>query len=248
MIEASDISYSVRNKKILSGISFRAEPGRICAVIGPNGAGKSTLLKILAGVLRQRSGQVSVSGQDISSMSSSLRAKNIAYLPQTSGAVPCSVRDAVLLGRKPHMSFYPSVNDHKITDSIMDQFRLSEMKDECVTKISGGELQKTHIARAVAQGSPILLMDEPVNHLDIKNRMEIMELTAGITYENKLTSIIVLHDLNLAVRYADDILVMKEGRLRAFTQAQSLDEPLLSEVYDMPVKIGTMNGIPCLMY
>ncbi len=248
MIEASEISYSVRNKNILSGVSFRAESGRICAVIGPNGAGKSTLLKILSGVLRQRSGQVNVSGQDIRSMSNSGRAKKIAYLPQTSNAVPCSVRDAVLLGRKPHMSFYPSRSDQYITDSIMEKFRLSEMRDECVTKISGGELQKTHIARAVAQGSPVLLMDEPVNHLDIKNRMEIMELTAQITYENKLTTIVVLHDLNLAVRYADDILVMKEGRLRAFTQTDGLSEPLLSEVYDMPVKIGSMNGTPCLMY
>lgn len=248
MLEVKQVSYNVGNKRILRNISFSAERGKICAVIGPNGAGKSTLLRLIAGHIKPAFGGITADGDDISVMGGGMRAKRVSYLPQSTEAVACTVHDAVLLGRKPLMGWYPSEEDFERTADVLEYAGLTEQWDKCVTKLSGGEFQKVMIARAMAQESPILLLDEPVNHLDIKNRIDVMEMMAEITLRNNLASVIVMHDINLALRYADTLLILDRGEQIDFCSVIDVDGGLLSTVYQIPVDIMKHNGRLAAVY
>ena len=248
MLNVVNAGFSAGRKKILTGVSFSAEKGKVCAVIGPNGAGKSTLLKLIAGLLKPETGDIRVDGEDVTVMGGKERAKHVAYLPQSTNVVPSSVFDAVLLGRKPRMGWYPSEKDFDRTSDVIKRAGLSAYTDKCVTRLSGGEFQKVLIARAMVQDSPVMLLDEPVNHLDIKNRIDVMELTAEVTVENGLASVVVMHDLNLAFRYADTLLVLDQGCRKAFCSIDDTDTDLLSDIYRVPVALTSHMGRATAVY
>ncbi len=231
MLEVTDLHVSIKDKLILRGIDLRIEDGGVCAVIGPNGAGKSTLVKTVSGIVPPSRGSVTLDGE-----------------PLHTTPVPCRVFDAVLLGRKPYIHWRPGRREILFAERIMDEMGLLPFRDACVTRISGGEFQKMLIARALVQEARILILDEPINHLDIKNQIEIMALIRQLTQSRRLTTMIVLHDLNLALRYSDSILLIQEGRQRYFGDSRGISSAELSDVYDIPVSIRQSGDLIHIVY
>lgn len=249
MLEAKNLSLVARSgRTILNGVSFRLEPGRCMALIGPNGAGKSTLVKIVAGLDRPTSGRVLHQGTDLSGLNRRQRAKTVAYLPQVAHPVPCSVFDAVLLGRRSRMGWLPGKNDRLKTEAILEELGLAHLQKQCVTSLSGGELQKTLIARALAQEAPVLLLDEPVNHLDIRNQVDILEIITKIAINRRMCVLIVLHHLSYALRYAQDAMLLHQGRPAYQGPSKDLGEHDLSRVYGIPVRLQRINGQPHVLF
>ncbi|WP_291440221.1 ABC transporter ATP-binding protein [Desulfovibrio sp.] len=249
MLEAENISLVARSgKTILDGISFRLEPGRCMALIGPNGAGKSTLIRIVAGLDRPTSGRVLHQGQDLSSLNRRQRAQIVAYLPQVAHPVPCNVFDAVLLGRRSRMGWRPGKDDRLKTQAILEELNLAHMQKQCVTSLSGGELQKTLIARALAQEAPVLLLDEPVNHLDIRNQVDILETITKLAINRRMCVLIVLHHLSYALRYAQDAMLLHQGRSAYQGPTPALNEHDLSRVYGIPVRLQHIDGQPHVLF
>lgn len=249
MLEVRDVTVAGRGGRvILDNIRFCVKEGSMLAVIGPNGAGKSTLVKTIAGLVRPRQGGAWLNSQDLASATPASRARSIAYLPQATTPVPCSVFDAVLLGRKPHMGWMPSKDDRLKTEAVLRELRLEGMSRACVTQISGGELQKVLIARALVQEAPILMLDEPVNHLDIRNQMEILECIADMTEKRKLCTIVVLHTLSFALRYAENILLLHGGIQKYFGSSHGVTESYLTDVFEIPISIQSINGVPYALF
>ncbi|QAR33114.1 ABC transporter ATP-binding protein [Geovibrio thiophilus] len=249
MVRAENISYTLKSgRKILDNVSFSLKKGEICGIIGPNGAGKTTLMKIVAGVLKASSGSVYVGGCSVASMKRNETARRIAYLPQTAHAVPCSVYESVLIGRKPYMTWHPKAEDHCMAEDVIGELDIGHMREKCVTELSGGEFQKTLIARALVQNADVLMLDEPINHLDVKNQVEIMETAKNITERRNLATIIVLHDLNLAVRYADRILLLENGSTLYFGGKNEISEEHLSTAYKIPIAIRNINEKSFVLY
>lgn len=249
MLKAENISLAARSgKTILEGVSFCLEPGRCMALIGPNGAGKSTLARIVAGLERPTSGHVLYGGSDLSGLNRRQRAQTVAYLPQTAQPVPCNVFDAVLLGRRSHMGWRPCKEDRLKTQAVLEELKLAHLEKQCVTSLSGGELQKTLIARALAQEAPVLLLDEPVNHLDIRNQVEILETITNISTSRRICVCIVLHHLSYALRYAQHALLLHQGRPAFHGLTSELNEQDLSRVYGIAVRLQTIDGQPHVLF
>ncbi|MDD4702110.1 MAG: ABC transporter ATP-binding protein [Desulfovibrio sp.] len=249
MLKAENIYLVARSgRTILEDISFCLEPGRCMALIGPNGAGKSTLVRIVAGLDRPTSGRVLHQETALSGLSAPQRAQTVAYLPQAVHPVPCSVFDAVLLGRRSHMGWLPGRDDRLKTQTILEELDIAHLQKQCVTSLSGGELQKTLIARALAQEAPVLLLDEPVNHLDIRNQVEILETIVRLATSKCMCVLIVLHHLSYALRYAHEAMLLHQGRLAYQGPVSELREYDLSRVYGIPVRLQSIDGIPHVLF
>ncbi len=249
MLEAENISLVARSgKTILEGISFCLEPGRCMALIGPNGAGKSTLARIVAGLERPTSGRVLYGRSDLFGLNRRQRAQAVAYLPQTAQPVPCSVFDAVLLGRRSRMGWLPGKEDRLKTQAALEELHLTHLEKQCVTSLSGGELQKVLIARALAQEAPVLLLDEPVNHLDIRNQVELLETITNISATRRICVCIVLHHLSYALRYTQHALLLHQGRPAYQGPTSGLSEHDLGRAYGIAVRLQTIDGQPHVLF
>jgi iron complex transport system ATP-binding protein len=249
MVRADNITFKLKSgRKILDNVSFALESSEICAVIGPNGAGKSTLMKVLNGIIMPSEGVVRIGSQKLNGLKRSEIAKMIAFLPQTTHAVPCRVYDSVLLGRKPYMSWNPKERDHSMAEDVMSEFGICEMRDKCVTELSGGEFQKTLIARAMVQNADILMLDEPINHLDVKNQVDIMNIAQSVTKRRNLATMIVMHDLNLAMRYADKILLMNNGKAVYWGRKEDLSEEHLSGAFGIDISVHRLNDKSVVLF
>lgn len=250
MLEVDRLSVVVPpGRTIVDSVSLRAVPGRVTALVGPNGAGKSTLLKCLIGLVKPEKGAILRYGrQDLGALKRKDLAGIVSYLPQSTQAVPSSVYDAVLLGRRPHISWRPGRGDHQICLAALEELGLGPLADKCVSKLSGGEFQKVLIARALVQSTPVLLLDEPINHLDIKNQIEILAEVASLTRRRRLITLVVLHDLNLALRYADDLALLSQGRILYGGVKEHLRARDLSAAYQMDIRIEHFGEAAHVLY
>lgn len=249
MVEVKDIafSYSKGGRNILDCISFDVPDGICTAILGNNGAGKSTLLKCIDRILHPRSGSVVVDGKDVFAMSGNEMAQNIAYVAQNARAVDMSVFDTVLLGRKPYIQWDATQKDRDIVSDILHRMKLSDYALRNVSELSGGEAQKVLIARALAQEPRVLLLDEPTSNLDPRNQHEVMQLVRAIAKENSISVITVLHDLNLAIRYCDRFMFLKDSGIYAHGGHEVMTPEIVENVYDMHVHIVDCMGIPVLI-
>jgi len=248
MLELDRVTLALGGRTIVEDISFTVPEGTVCALIGPNGAGKSTLVRAISGFLPPSRGGISIEGRSIAGASRRELARMVSYLPQKTTPVPCSVFDAVLLGRKPHFQWRPGREDHRLTEEVLEEFGLAELSDCCVTEVSGGEFQKLLIARALVQEARVLVLDEPINHLDIKNQIEIMELIGNLTRERGLATVVVLHDLNLAVRHADSVQLIRRGRSVFCGGVDELSPQALTAAYEIPVTMGEVGSTMHVLY
>jgi len=236
-LTVNNIKFSYPGKEVLKDAGFEAKRGELVAILGPNGTGKTTLLKCINQILKPSAGSVIIGSEDITKLKGKDLAKRIGYVEQHHHRSMNTVFDDVLLGRTPHIGCRIHSNDIEIVGSVLQELGLSDFSMRYLEQLSGGELQKVVIARAIAQKPQILLMDEPTNHLDLKNQVDVMQSIRAITLSADITSVISMHDLNLALRYADRFILMKEGRIYAAGDAGIITESNISQVYALPVVI-----------
>lgn len=249
MVDIKNIrfSYGKNGKKILDDVSFHMEDGQCTAILGINGAGKSTLIKCIDRILRPQGGCVLVDGKDVFSMSGNEMARNIAYVAQNARSVDMTVFDAVLLGRKPYIQWDATAHDREIAMEMLRRMKLEELALRNMTELSGGEAQKVMLARALAQQPRLLLLDEPTSNLDPRNQHEVLRTVREIANENKICVITVLHDLNLAIRYCDRFLFIKDAKLYSYGGMEIVTPDAIGDVYDMHVHIIEAMGIPFIV-
>lgn len=236
-MSVSDVGVSLGGIPVLIDATFVAEPGEWVGVIGPNGAGKSTLLRAIVGLL-EHSGSI-----DIGSNGSAERARTVAYVPQTP-TLPdgMTVAEYVLLGRTAHLDWFAreSAADRSAAADALDRLDLGRFAGRAVNSLSGGEVQRVSLARAIASACPVLVLDEPTSALDIGHQISVLELVDELRADDGLTVISAMHDLTSAGRFADRLLLLSCGSTVAFGPAeQVLTEAILSEFYQTPVTVMT---------
>ena len=205
-----------RKKQILKDVSLTLPSGKFIAVIGPNGSGKTTTVKQINQILTPQAGRVTINGVDVASMSAGDLARTVAYVPQmTGGMMAGSVMDTVMLGRKPYIKWKPSEEDIDIVSRCLMRFGLESIAQRDFNALSGGQKQTVLIARALAQTPRLYLFDEPVSFLDVRNQLQIMTAARELVDQDGKTVIMVLHDLNMALRFADHVVIMKDGHVYA---------------------------------
>jgi ABC-type cobalamin/Fe3+-siderophores transport system ATPase subunit len=241
MLEIESLSVNYGKRKILERISLEVESGEITVVIGPNGAGKSTLIRALSGTLPDYQGRVRVNGKDVSRLSPNQRARYLAVVPQARNLPPAfTVYQSVLMGRTPYLGWLgqTSEGDRRQACTALERTSCLELADRPVGELSGGEQQRVLLARALAQDTPVLLLDEPTTHLDLHHQSGLLNLIRGLATHQKLAVLMVLHDLNLASLYADRVALLVSGRLSAVGAPQEvLTEQNLSLVYQVPIHV-----------
>lgn len=249
MIRAENIcfSYERTGRPILDNVSFELNDGESLAILGHNGAGKSTLLKCLDRILKPSGGTVLVDGTDVFRMTGTEMAQKIAFVPQYSSGMEMTVFDAILLGRKPYIKWDATAEDLRIVREIISQMELEDYTLRSVSELSGGEAQKVMLARALAQQPRVLLLDEPTSSLDPRNQHEVLQLVRAVAKERKISVITVLHDLNLAIRYYDRFLFLKDSRVYAFGGFEVMTPEHIEAVYQMHVHIMDCLGIPVII-
>ena len=244
MIEIKNIEFSYRSeKKILDDITFDMKENHFIAILGNNGAGKSTLLKCLNGINISNKGTVLISGENVLTMHRREVAKRIAYVAQKNEGSRVTVFDTVLLGRKPYIKWDATEEDLKLVDDIIEQMGLNDFKLRYIDEISGGELQKVMLARALAQQPKLLLLDEPTSSLDPRNQYEVLSIIKNIAKTKNIAVIIVIHDLNLALRYCDRFLFIKNEKIYSYGDIHTMTADCIEAVYEMPVAVQEFNGI-----
>jgi iron complex transport system ATP-binding protein len=236
-IKAENLTWKIGRKAILDGVSFEAQPGRMLGLLGPNGSGKTSLLRLLAGLKRPHSGRITLDRQDIRTIARRAIAQRVAFVEQhaTTNA-DLTVVDVVKLGRFPHRSMFSGWTraDEAAVDGALDRAGMAEKRTDRWHSLSGGEKQRTHIARALAQEPMELILDEPTNHLDIQHQISLMKLVSGLP----VTSIIALHDLNHAAMFCDELIVLQLGRIVASGRpADVLTEDLLRDVFCVEARV-----------
>ena len=242
MIEARDVSYRFREGgEVLRSVTLSFAPGRLTAILGPNGAGKTTLLKLLSGSYKPSDGGVMLEGRPISSISERRRAQKIAVVSQRSHVdFAFTVTDVVLMGRQPYLSRYATESEHDISIAreAMALTETEHLADRTVTQLSGGEWQRVVIARALCQQTPVMLLDEPVSSLDIKYQLEVLSLVRKLTRDKQVTAVCVLHDINLAAHFADDIALMHDGAVFKYgAPREVLTREAIGRVYGVEVDV-----------
>lgn len=241
MISVDDLKVMAGRTPLVQSVSFKFSPGMIVAVVGPNGAGKSTLLKCLSGEITHYSGRITVAGRSLDSIHHGDVARWRGVLPQ-SGQIPFNftVREIVALGRSPHVIGRESRRDAEIVSSAMETTDCSHLADRAVQTLSGGELQRVHMARVLAQvwePEPVigrlLLLDEPTSALDLKHQYSLLHLVRRWADDGSAV-LIVLHDINLAAQFADAFLWMKNGRAVSFGPSTTTMTPeRIEEVFEV---------------
>src|SRR6185369_9805789 len=249
MLTGSNITFRVGTKVLISDISASFAPGKLHLLVGPNGAGKSTLVKVLARLLRPHTGTVEYEGADVSQTSEAELAKRRAVLSQAIEiAFPLTVREVVMMGRYPHFSGRPGATDERIVDEVMQHFDVVEFKHRYYQTLSGGERQRVNFARVLAQlwredvdTCRYLFLDEPLTFLDIRHQIDFMKRIRSFTDAADVVTVGVVHDLNLAARFADQILMLNGGRIVASgTPSEALTTERIEQVFGVePTMVQT---------
>ena len=214
-IEVENLQFGYK-EKIIDDISFKIKEGQFVSLIGPNGSGKSTITKLLNHLYPPWQGRILIDNEDINSFSKKELARKISLVPQnTLIEYEFTVEDIVLMGRYPYKKRFERYNeeDYEIAYHALKATNTFHIKDKIITEISGGERQRVIIAKALAQETPIILLDEPTAHLDINHQMEILNLLRRLNKEKKTTIIIAIHDINLASRFSDEIIILSMGKI-----------------------------------
>ena len=243
MMEIKHLSYHYKGyPKVLNDVSFDIEPGKFLAILGNNGVGKSTLLKCFNHILKPDAGEVLLDSQNLLKMSGREVAKQVAFVSQSVPSTQMTVHDVVMLGRRPYMKWGFTPEDHAIVHEAMDRLGLNAMRGRFLGQLSGGEKQKVMLARALAQQPKALLLDEPTSALDIQNQYQVLKIVRDICHKDNMVAVVVIHDLNLALRFCDHFLLLKDGKVYRHGDRSILDSTALKEVYGVDAKVVEIEG------
>ncbi|MCP8306507.1 MAG: ABC transporter ATP-binding protein [archaeon] len=237
------LSFSYRSTAALKDVTVEVNIGEVLSIVGPNGSGKSTLLKCIDRILKPNQGAVLIDGKDVANMGLRELSKMMGYVPQNStNTFPFTVFDVVLMGRRPHIRWSVSERDKEIVAEILEFLGIDKLAARHLNELSGGEQQKVIVARALAQQPQILLLDEPTSNLDIKHQLEILSILRGLTQSMQRSVIVAMHDLNLASRFSDRMIMLKQGCIFAIGTPESvLTEENIETVYG--VKSHVTNSV-----
>ncbi|MGW4766497.1 ABC transporter ATP-binding protein [Nocardia sp. NPDC004278] len=252
-LSAQEVTLGYGDRVIVDGLSIDIAPGVVTTVIGPNGCGKSTMLRALGRLLRPQQGRILLDGKAISSMKTKDVARIVGMLPQSPVAPEgLTVADLVARGRHPHQSWIRqwSATDEDEVISALAATGIADLADRTLDELSGGQRQRAWISMALAQGTDILLLDEPTTYLDLAHSVEVLDLVDRLHDEHGRTVVMVLHDLNLAIRYSDRLIVMRDGRIVAQgAPADIINVALLREVFDLDASVleDPVSGRPMIV-
>lgn len=242
ILTVENIRVNYGEKEVLKGINLNIEQGKIVSIIGPNGCGKTTLLRVMSRNLKPKAGNVLLNGENIYKLKSKTLAKNMAILSQNNGCPEdICIRDLVAYGRHAHKKIFSGFTDEDegIIDWAIKRTGLDNIKDRKVATLSGGERQRAWIAMAIAQKPKILLLDEPTTYLDISHQLELLDLIKSLNEEEKITIVMVLHDINEAAKYSHELIVIKNGELHCKgTPYDIINDKMLKQVFRVEAEIN----------
>ena len=250
MIDVRDITFSYGAEPVLKDVSFQVESGQFVCILGANGCGKTTLLKTMLGFFRPQGGSVLLDGENVHTMDVRRMAQKVAYIPQSHvPPFPFRVIDVVLMGHTPYLSrnYRPTQEDHQIAMDALERLGITSLADRRYTALSGGQRQLVIIARAIAQQTGIIIMDEPTASLDFGNQYLVLSQLLKLKQQH-MSIVMVTHNPEHAIYCADRIIAMRDGRvLMDGTTEQIITEPLLREIYGMDVKVRNvpLEGNAC---
>lgn len=243
MINVNGISYRYNSSEnIIQDIGFSLETGKFLAILGNNGVGKSTLLKCLNKILKANSGEFLLDGENVLQMSHNEIAKRIAFVSQNVANNRMSVRDIVMLGRRPYMQWSFTEQDYAIVDDAIKRMNIESISHRFLDQLSGGERQKVMLARALAQRPKLLLLDEPTSSLDIYNQYKVLNIIQELCHKDGITAIVVIHNIDLALRFCDRFLLLKNGEPYAEGDAGVIDRAALKNVYNIDGRVVDVEG------
>ena len=241
LIEVDNLKFGYGKDLVLDGISFNVKKGEFLSIIGPNGSGKSTLLKTLNNLYPSKIGRISLNGKDINRFKKIDLAKEMALvLQENTIEYEFTVEDIVLMGRHPHKGRFERENaeDYRIVDHSLKMTNTLDLKDRLITEVSGGERQRVMIAKALAQRPSLILLDEPTSNLDINHQIEILKLLKTMNEEWGTTIVLVIHDINLGIRYSDRVIMLNEGKIVEIGDAKKvITKKNIRLAYDINVAI-----------
>ncbi len=247
ILDVQGLTFSYNSHPVLADVRFQVPPGELLAILGPNGVGKTTLLKCLNTILAPRSGAIMVEDRDILKMSLDDIAKTIGYVAQQSQTSRMTVFDTILMGRRPYIRWRVRDKDLKIVDAAIKRLNLTSLALRHVDQLSGGELQKVAIARALVQDPTLILLDEPTSSLDLKNQIDILSMIKKVVKEHRVGGVMTMHDLNTALRFADRYLFLKDGRIHSAGQVADIQAQAIEEVYGLAVDLHLIDGHPTVI-
>ena len=243
MMEIQNLSFRYKGgAQVLQDVSFSVEPGQFLAILGNNGVGKSTLLKCFNHILKPDGGKVLLDGRDLVAMGTREVAQQVAFVSQNVPNTQMTVHDVVMLGRRPYMRWGFTEQDHGIVHDAMHRLDVEDMRGRFLNQLSGGEKQKVMLARALAQQPKVLLLDEPTSALDIQNQYQVLKLVREFCHKDNIIAVVVIHDLNLALRFCDRFLLLKDGQVYRHGDRSILDGEALKDVYGVDAQVVEVGG------
>ncbi|MCP3780252.1 ABC transporter ATP-binding protein [Paenibacillus sp. MZ03-122A] len=250
MVEVKNVTKRYGNKNVVDQVSVTVPKGTITSFIGPNGAGKSTLLSMISRLTDSDEGEILIDGQVVSLTKSEELARKISILKQTNDVnIRLTVKELVSFGRFPYSKGRLNSEDRKMVEQSMAYMGLEDMKDKHIDLLSGGQRQRAFIAMILAQDTEYILLDEPLNNLDMKHSVQIMKTLRGLVDDLGKTILVVLHDINFASCYSDYIVGMKDGRLlKQGTADEMIDSQVLKNLYDMDIPIQQIGDHKICVY
>jgi len=247
-LEIRGVNFSYDSRPVLEDVTMNVDEGNVVSLVGPNGSGKTTLLKCINKILKPKKGVVLVEEKDVREMKLKELAKLLGYVPQISvSSFPSTVFDTVLLGRRPYINWSVSPKDREIASQTLALMGIEDLALRHLNELSGGERQKVIIARALAQEPQVILLDEPTSNLDIKHQLEVLGIIRSVVKKKRIAALIAIHDLNLASRFSDKIILLHKGKIYdAGEPAKVLTQENIRTVYGVEVEINN-SGTPYII-
>ncbi|MEG0255482.1 MAG: ATP-binding cassette domain-containing protein [Vagococcus sp.] len=250
MMEINQVTKKYGDKEVLHEIDYIVTKQKLTAFIGPNGAGKSTLLSLMSRLMDKDTGGIYLEGEEIKTWNQQELAQKLSILKQANGVqLKLTVRELVAFGRFPHSIGRLTAVDKEKIEEALTYLGLLDLAEESISTLSGGQLQRAYIAMVLAQDTEYIFLDEPLNNLDMNHAVQLMKTIRRLVDEKKKTVIIVLHDINFAASYADEIVAMKQGKVfKTGTTDEVITKEVLDELYDMNIRVCEMEGKRFCLY